>query len=260
MVAHRRGAARTIGVLLAALAVAGCGSSGTSTSTTGGPSTTGGTTTTVAATSTTAGTTSTSAATTSSGSSTTAARLEQPAVFPAASVHFATPDEAAKAFVTQVLKVPVNIGPFQAGDARSGEINVYGAQGQSTATVRSVLLMRQLGPANSWYVLAAVSDAETIAAPTSQATVKAGKVQVSGSGRGFEGVVIIQALAVADPPTVLDRQTAMGGSFEQPEPVSVTLDLSKATPGQTVLLLMQASVGNENDPGSFSAIPVVVSG
>ncbi len=250
MVARRR-------ALLVALAlVAGsCGSDGSSASTTTATSAPSTSTSPTTATTATTG----SASTSTTGGATTVPALEQPAVFPAASVHFASPDEAARAFVTQVLKVPVNIGPFQAGDARSGEINVYGAQGQSTATVRTVLL-RQLGAKNGWFVLAAVSDAETIARPTPGATVKAGPLEVTGSGRGFEGVVVITALAVTDPPTVLDRQTAQGGSLDRPEPVSATLDLSKAKAGQTVTVLMQASTGNENDPGSLSAIPVVVSG
>lgn len=42
------------------------------------------------------------------------------------------------------------------------------------------------------------------------------------------------------------------------EPFTVTLDLSGATNGDVVMLLVRGGVGLETDPGDFSATSVVV--
>ena len=56
----------------------------------------------------------------------------------------------------------------------------------------------------------------------------------------------------------LDRKVAQGGAMADPEPFTVTLDLSSATPGSTVVLLVRGGTGLETDPGEFSAIPVII--
>jgi len=40
------------------------------------------------------------------------------------------------------------------------------------------------------------------------------------------------------------------------EPRSATLDLSDATPGEAIVILVQGDTGLGNDPGTFAAIPV----
>ena len=47
---------------------------------------------------------------------------------------------------------------------------------------------------------------------------------------------------------------------ETAEPFSVTVDLSAAAAGTTVMLLVRGSTGLETDPGDFAAIPVTISG
>jgi hypothetical protein len=209
-----------------------------------------------------AGTTTVPATTTTAAATTTTAPgLEQPAIWPAADVVFATPEEAAEDFVTEVLEVPPAIGEFQQGDARSGEIEVYspGEGGAATQVVRSVLLLRQLGPDDGWFVIGAVNDNASITTPESLAEVEAGVIEVSGVARGFEANVVVTAY-LAGEPEPLDQEVTMGGSMETPEPFSVELDLSDTAPGDVVMLLVRGGVGLETDPGDFGAIPVVITG
>jgi hypothetical protein len=203
------------------------------------------------------GTTTTVASTTS----TTVAGLGQPAVWPAADVVFTTPEAAAQDFVTQVLGVPAVIGEYQAGDSRSGEIEVFspGEGGSATKVVRGLLLLRQLGPDDGWFVLAAVNDNAKVTTPESASKVAAGKLAVSGVARGFEGSVVVSAFVAGDTEP-LDQVVTQGGSMETPEPFTVELDVSDAPPGSTVVLLVRGGVGLETDPGEFGAIPVVIAG
>ncbi len=253
-------------VLFAAfvLVVASCGGSDdsavtstTSTSSAETTSTTDGSTTTASTTSTTAESTT---STTVSSTTTTidAVTLEQPAIWPAPDEVFTTPEAAAADFVSSVLGVPPELGEFQQGDSRSGEIEVFLLpESGGVPVVRGLLLMRQLGPDNGWFVLAAINEFNTITSPVSMAQVAAGPVTVAGSARGFEGAVVVEAF-VAGSPVLLDQQITQGGSQAEPAPYSVTLDLTGAPAGQTVLLIVRGGVGLETDPGEFSAIPVVI--
>lgn len=186
------------------------------------------------------------------------AALEQPAVWPAAGTVLTSPEAAAASFVETAIGVPAQLGEFMAGDSRSGEIELrFAGNPDATPVVRSTLLLRMLGPDDGWFVIGAVGDHATIDTPTSAATVPAGPVEVSGSARGFEGLVVVEAFrpGEAEP---LDRQTAQGGSLADPEPFTATLDLSGATPGETLAIVVRGGTGHEEDPGELSAIPVVV--
>jgi hypothetical protein len=252
---------RVIAVLALVVALhTGCGSDDEGAD--GSTTTTSTETTTTTAATTSSETTSTTAATTSSTASTTSTTgvpsLEQPAIWPAADVVFDTPEASAADFVTKVLGVPAELGVFQQGDSRSGEIEVLPpAETGGSGPVRSLLLMRMLGPDNGWFVLAAISSTNTITSPESMTAVAAGPVEVSGQGRGFEGLLIIDAYVAGDG-NRLDQKTAVGGSTEATEAYSVTVDLSGVESGRTVLLLVRGGVGLETDPGEFSAISVVV--
>jgi hypothetical protein len=203
--------------------------------------------------------------TTSAVASTTTsavAGLEQPAIWPAAGVVFDKPDDAAQDFVTQVLGVPPELGEFQRGDARSGEMEVFSPGEGDTAApvVRGRLLLRRLGPDDGWFILAAVNDNASITGPASATEVAAGSLTVSGRARGFEANVVVSAFVAGDAENELDREITQGGAFETPEPFTVTLDLSAAAAGDVVTLLVRGGTGLETDPGEFGAIPVVVAG
>jgi hypothetical protein len=197
---------------------------------------------------------------TSTSTSPTTVRLEQPAVWPAAEVSFATPEAAARDFVTHALGVPPVLGDFQQGDGRSGEIPVLAPSGgDSRQIVRSILLLRQLGPHDGWFVLAAVQDQTSILEPAARAEVAAGPVVVRGQGRGFEGNLVVVAMRPGQG-RPLDRAVTSGGSGASPEPFAVTIDLSTARPGETVLLMVRGGTGREEDPGEYSALPVTIAG
>ena len=198
--------------------------------------------------------------TTEPSSTTSAPELEQSAIWPAADVVFDTPEKAAADFVTEVLGVEPTLGQFQQGDSRSGEIEVFSpGEGDANARVmRGVLLLRQLGPANGWFVLAAANDNASITAPASMDEVAAGPLAVEGRARGFEANVVVTAFEAGDARAELDQVITQGGALESPEPFSVTLDLSGATPGDTVVLLVRGGTGLETDPGDFGAIPVII--
>jgi hypothetical protein len=190
------------------------------------------------------------------------AGLEQFAIWPAADVVFESPEAAATDFIVEVLGVPASLGEFQQGDMRSGEIEVFSARDGDAgiAVVRGLLLLRQLGPHHGWFVLAAINDHTRIDAPASGAQIDAGPLTVEGVARGFEANVVVTALVADKVGTELDRQITMGGAFDTAEPFNVTLDLSAAPPGETVMLLIRGGAGLEDDPGDFAAIPVGVTG
>jgi hypothetical protein len=204
--------------------------------------------------------TSSAPSTTAPATTTTApVGLEQPALWPAADVAFATPEEAAEDFVREALGVEPTLGAFQQGDARSGEI-VVSSPGEAggTSVARGTLLLRQLGAESGWFVIGVTSDVQTFATLESGDTVPAGPLTVDASGRGFEGTVVVSARIAGQTGEPLDTVVAQGGSFADPAPFTVELDLSGADPGDTVILLLQGGVGLEDDPGDVAAIPLVV--
>ncbi len=218
------------------------------------------TTTTAAGTATTEVAATTTAETTTTEASTTTAHvvaLAQPTIWPAAEVVFATPQEAAADFVLTVLGVAPVLGDYQGGDARSGEIEVF-SPGEAAPVSRGLLLLRKLGPADSWYVIGAVNPNATISTPETNAEVAAGPLTVAGVARGFEATVVVSAFLAGDAHAVLDQVITNGGAFETPEPYSVTIDLTAASPGDVIALLVRGDTGLETDPGEFGAIPVVI--
>jgi hypothetical protein len=190
--------------------------------------------------------------------------LDQPAIWPAPGVVFATPDEAAADFVSSVLISegdPV-LGEFRQGDARSGEIPVLfaGEAGDvDPPQEQGILGLRRIGPTEGWYVIAATSDGAVIDTPSALDEVPAGSVTVSGEGRGFEGTLAVSAFPPGDQASEFDLQIGAGGAFEDLQPYSVQLDLSGATAGEVVVILVEGDTGLGSDPGTFAAIPVVIS-
>ncbi len=188
--------------------------------------------------------------------------LEQLVLWPTADVVFATPEEAAADFVREVLiaEGEPELGEFQQGDARSGEITVFfpGESEGATPSERGLLALRQLGPDDGWFVIAASSIGASIVTPAASAEVAAGDLDVAGEARGFESTVVVSAFPAGDVGTLLDQEIASGGAFADVEPYSATLDLTGAAPGETVVILVQGDTGLASDPGDFAAIPVVV--
>lgn len=188
--------------------------------------------------------------------------LEQPAIWPAADVVFATPEEAAADFVRSVLisDGEPDLGEFRAGDSRSGEIVVFfpGEGAGSERQERGLLSLRQLTPSDGWFVIGASSPGATITSPAAGGQVAAGPVTVEGEARGFEATVVVTAFPAGDVGAAFDQQITRGGAFADVEPYRSTVDLTGAASGQPVAILVQGDTGLGSDPGDFAAIPVVV--
>ena len=229
------------------LALAGCGDDDTGTGGTTEPS----------------GTTTTAPTeTTSEPTDTTSepAVLEQPALWPAADVAFDDPVAAAQDFLDNVLEAGA-AGEFRQGDARSGEVDaLFTGESGDRSIVRSTLLLRQLGSASGWFVIAAVNPNAAITVPESLAEVSAAPLSVEGIGRGFEANLTVSASVAGTTGEPLDLQIAQGGSEATPMPFTTTRDLSGAAAGDVVTIMVRGGTGIETDPGDFGAIPVVITG
>lgn len=185
---------------------------------------------------------------------------EQPALWPAADVVFDDPVAAAQDFLDSVLEAGT-AGEFRQGDARSGEVDaLFTGESGDQSIVRSTLLLRQLGAASGWFVIAAVSPNAAITVPDSLAEVPAAPLSVEGMGRGFEANLNVSARVSGTTGDPLDLQIAQGGSEASPRPFTTTLDLSGAAAGDVVTIMVRGGTGIETDPGDFGAIPVVITG
>lgn len=235
---------RLLAVVACALLAAGC-TTGSDTTPSGSPSST-----------TSTSPSPTTGPTTPAPTATAAPDLEQPAIWPAADVVLATPEDAAAAFAA-VLTAEPRLGTFMQGDSRSGEIELLFGESTADPVVRSTLLVRMLGPDDGWFVLAAVNGHAAITSPEAGATVPAAPLTVTGVGRGFEALVLVEAYAPGDPEP-FDRQITQGGAMADAEPFTVTVDLSSRAPGDVVVLVVRGGTGHELDPGDVGAIPVVV--
>ena len=186
--------------------------------------------------------------------------LDQPAIWPASDVVFETPEEAAASFVSEVLGVDPVLGDFMAGDSRSGEMQVFSPGEVEGAELleRGLLGLRIIGPNDGWFVIAASSAGVAISLPETLDEVAAGPLVVTGEGRGFEGTIVVTAFTAGDADDVLDQVIAAGGAFETLEPFSATLDLSGASPGDTIALIVRGDTGLGGDPGDFTSVPIVI--
>lgn len=264
---------RTLGALITAtLLLAACGdddaasdtsdaAEATTTSAAQDTTTAAVTTTTVAPASTTTATT--DAATTVAETTTTVAEEAEPlAIWPAAHVILETPEEAAEDFVVSVLGEGPTLGEFRQGGARSGEMTLFspGEGANPVAVERGVILLRQLGPSDGWFVVGVANDEASITVPESGATVPAGPLTVEGVGHGFEANLVARAFVAGDIDAELDEVITLAGTMEAPGPYSVELDLSAASPGDVIMIIVNTGAGLETDPGEVGAIPVVIAG
>ena len=204
--------------------------------------------------------TTTTQASTTSQTSTVPSTFEQLAVWPAPGMIMTSPEDAARDFVEQALGVPAVLGPFQQGDQRSGEIEVFvstDSENSPRRWLRGVLFLRQLGPSDAWFVLGGASEHVTIERPASGGEVPAGPLVVQGRGRGFEATLVVTAFLPgrSEP---LDLAVTFGGGLDVARPYEAELDLSSVAPGTVIGVMTRGGVGLETDPGEFAVLPVLV--
>jgi hypothetical protein len=111
------------------------------------------------------------------------------AVFPSGTApRFHDPVEAARAFALDFVGFSdVIAGPFRAGDARSGEVEI---RDNSTGPATTVML-RKLGSDGSWWVIGAATENISVSSPETGEDI-ASPVTVSGSALAWEGVVQVE--------------------------------------------------------------------
>ena len=229
-----------VGILL----VAGCGSStDNATDTTASTATTKAVATTASSSSTSSTSSPSTTVTTAPGSG---SGSEQPdsAVWPSASssTRYTDPVDAATGFATSFLGfVNPIVGDFQQGDTRSGEVAVQTADAGATTTV----VVRQLGPDDSWWVLGAVTPNLQIAKPEALATVTS-PLTVSGQSTAFEATIEVEVRADGQTEPVVGGNT-MGGSMGEMGPFSIGLSFLPAptvSGGAIVVKTMSPKDGN----------------
>jgi hypothetical protein len=131
---------------------------------------------------------------TSAKTTTTLGTTTQPetAIWPFASTvtRFGDPVLAAQAFVTAYLGfVNPIMGAFEQGDSHSGEVLVRATPTGPVTTV----MVRQLTPANSWWVLGASCPDIIVTAPSSPVRISS-PVVVQGRSTAYEAVVNVEIL------------------------------------------------------------------
>lgn len=117
-----------------------------------------------------------------------AAGVPDEALFPRDGTAGRDPLELARAFAVEYLAMsgPLEIGPFQAGDARSGEVPVAR---QQTPRLVTRVLVRQ-GSGDGWYVTGAAADNIGVAQPTALVAVVS-PLELRGAASAFEGTVTV---------------------------------------------------------------------
>jgi len=186
--------------------------------------------------------------------------LEHAAIWPGVDVVFETPEDAASDFVTVVLGVEPVLGEFRQLDPRSGEIEIRSDADSppGTTSPRALLHLAQLRPTDGWYVVRATSDGASISDPVGGDDVSPAPLTIAGEGRGFESTLNVRAFIAGAEISDLDLVIAAGGAFGQTEPYSATVDLSEASPGDVITILVRGDTGLSEDPGEFAAVAVVI--
>jgi hypothetical protein len=175
-------------------------------------------------------------------SSQTTASQPATAVWPFASqpLRFDDPVDAALSFAVEYLGfVDPVLGPFQPGDPSSGEVEVRPLADGPVTTV----LLRQLPPDDSWWVLGASTPNLLLTSPAALDDI-ASPVPLSGQSTAFEGTVNVQ-IRQDDTLEPLTRTFFTGGSMGEITPFStvVTFDAPTAAAGAIVLATFSAEDG-----------------
>jgi hypothetical protein len=152
------------------------------------------------------------------------------------STRFADPIEAATSFAIDYLGFtdPV-IGEFQAGDSRSGEVEISAGN----VALTTVVFVRQLTDDDSWWVLGAASENITVDAPA-QGTVVSSPLTISGTASAFEGTVDVELRSDGNGEPIYEGFITGSGS-PQPGPYEATIEFTSPGPVGGALVLISRS-------------------
>jgi len=149
---------------------------------------------------------------------------------------FTDPIDAAESFAIDYIGFsdPV-VGEFQAGDNRSGEVEVRaGDVGPWT-----VVFVRQLTADDSWWVLGAVSENIAVDEPE-QGDVVESPLDISGSASAFEGTVDVELRADGNGEPIYVGFVTGSGAPER-GPFSDTIEFTSPGVGGGALVLISRS-------------------
>lgn len=159
------------------------------------------------------------------------------AVWPyaASSTRYRDPRAAARGFAVDYVGVPdPRAGPFLAGDGRSGEVEVGGMR----------VLVRQLGPDGSWWVLGSVADRIRLDSPSALDVISS-PVRLRGRSSAFEANVSVEIRGDGNR-APLGTGHVMGGAGATLEPFDGNVTFADPTPvaaGAVVLFERSAADG-----------------
>ena len=164
-----------------------------------------------------------------------------PAVWPLldSSTRYDDPVDAARDFATELVGFddPV-IGPFLEGDGRSGEVEVRAeADGPGTT-----VLVRQLGPDDTWWVIGAATTNIEITEPEALAEI-ASPLVVRGRALAFEGVVDVELRADGGSDPLVTGSVTGGGTELAPFEGSFEFEWPDEAGGAVLLRTMSPEDG-----------------
>ncbi|MFN0092403.1 MAG: Gmad2 immunoglobulin-like domain-containing protein [Acidimicrobiales bacterium] len=182
------------------------------------------------------------------------ASLRQPelAVWPFASQphRYHDPVELARAFATTYLAFadPV-VGEFQAGDSRSGEVEVR----TDSRTPPTVVFVRQAGVDDSWWVIGAAAASLQLQTPGALDVVSS-PVRVAGQSTAFEATFLLEVRqdGRVEPLTMVPL---MGGANGEMGPFEADVAFPAPTAAAGALVLWEPSA---KDGSTFAASVVRV--
>jgi hypothetical protein len=157
------------------------------------------------------------------------------------STRYRDPVQAARGFALEYLGfVDPVVGAFMQGDSRSGEVVIR----PSSTGPETTVMVRKLGPDETWWVLGATTANLQLQSPKWNASI-ASPVRLSGQSTAFEATVNVQ-IHQDGTLTPLASNIVMGGSMGQMGPFSKAVSFSKPTAvrGAIVLKTLSAKDGD----------------
>jgi hypothetical protein len=145
--------------------------------------------------------------------------------FVAGSTRYTDPVKAATDFaVTYLGFVKPVVGPFVAGDSRSGEVDI---RANKLGTATTTIMVRKLAPDETWWVLGAATTHLQLQSPVWDAPITS-PVPLSGRSTAFEATVNVEVRQDGSL-TPIGSGYVMGGSNGKMGPFAKAVTFTKPT-------------------------------